>query len=750
MSILPSDAKGSPSSSVDSRSENPNFDNGVLQAPEFICLPGRGGGDLGAQRSEPVGTSGGLSLVSSDWLKLSCSFSSNRSAVTNGRGPTVKKNFGQNQHVPSGFQTSEQGGLPFQPRSEQLSGKQIAACSSQINSVHQSARKSQMMNGNHLLNFHYDPISRPQPKFLPLRRQQKLKPYNKDLFLQANYKFVILDANNHAIESMDPDKMLEWEDVVCVRYSSPIPVQCPICLEPPLCPQITSCGHIFCFPCILHYLLIGGEDHKGDSWRRCPLCFTMVSIKDLYTIYIDYVKKYHVGDHMDFTLLSRAKDSMVPCEKNSNAFNDDNGGSFCDAFSKLTVTTDVELSFREAKLELDDWLAKAEVGQVEDLELLPYVCAALEQLDQRKKLWNEHRVFSSNPKNVAAYHVNTKPCKYTPVKDLPHVTKVKSVHEDRSSQLLYINHESCSSELDGQSMVKGGEEKSLHHLSYRQEQFEMSEKVFSLDEDGKVLQKQPGDGRNTHEKDYYTFYQSADGQLLILHPLNMKCLLHHYGSHDLLPPRIGGEILQLETVTQSEAMRKRYRFLSHFSLTTTFQLCEINMTGILPPDALSPFMDEIKKREYQRKRRAKQEIEEKARDMAAEAAASAYTRPINSFSTTFSEGDFQALGTSTVSSTSPPVGERKLFSDVTRLGFAAACDSPLRMEQSVDVSATALGEASYQSCPRSATTLSFASIMSASVAGKTSDEAEVKMNGLGKRGKKASRVLLSTAGGRRY
>lgn len=123
--------------------------------------------------------------------------------------------------------------------------------------------------------------------------------------------------------------------------------------------------------------------------------------------------------------------------------------------------------------------------------------------------------------------------------------------------------------------------------------------------------------------------------------------------------------------------------------------------------------------------------------MAAEAAASAYTRPINSFRTTFSEGDFQgerpfhisfhvmhfsyrlsalsdgysklysylidaltgsALGTSPVSS-SPPVGERKLFSDVTRLGFAAACDSPsLRTEQSVDVSATALGEASYQSC----------------------------------------------------
>jgi hypothetical protein len=36
--------------------------------------------------------------------------------------------------------------------------------------------------------------------------------------------------------------------------------------------------------------------------------------------------------------------------------------------------------------------------------------------------------------------------------------------------------------------------------------------------------------------------------------------------------RISGRILQLETVTQSEAMRRRYRYLSHFSLTTTFQV----------------------------------------------------------------------------------------------------------------------------------------------------------------------------------
>lgn len=99
--------------------------------------------------------------------------------------------------------------------------------------------------------------------------------------------------------------------------------------------------------------------------------------------------------------------------------------------------------------------------------------------------------------------------------------------------------------------------------------------------------------------------------------------------------RISGKIVQLETITQTEAMRRRYRYLSHFSLTTTFQvpmihctaffivnlfcsfffqiiyilflfqLCEIDMSEMLPPDALSPFMDEIKKRENQRKRLAR-------------------------------------------------------------------------------------------------------------------------------------------------
>lgn len=42
-----------------------------------------------------------------------------------------------------------------------------------------------------------------------------------------------------------------------------------------------------------------------------------------------------------------------------------------------------------------------------------------------------------------------------------------------------------------------------------------------------------------------------------------------------------------------------------FGYSLVFQLCEIDLSELLPPDALSPYMDEIKNREKQRKRLAR-------------------------------------------------------------------------------------------------------------------------------------------------
>ncbi|CAI0457695.1 unnamed protein product, partial [Linum tenue] len=619
-------------------------------------------------------------------------------------------------------------GVPLQSERNNLS------TNSQGGSSHSSGRRTQMMNANHLLNFHYDPITRSQPRMAPPRRHhQKIKPYNKDLFLQANFKFVVLDTGDSSPEALDPDKNLRWEDILCVRYSTSVPLQCPVCLEQPLCPQITSCGHIFCFPCIVRYLLMGEEVFKGDCYKRCPLCFMMVSPKDLYTLSVENVKQYSVGETIEFMLLIRQKDSFTPSQRNKQESdstlrcNDDAS----DPFSKFIFTSDVELSVRKPISELDDWLARADSGLVDDLEKLPYVCAAMEQLEQRKNYWIELRACDSNTTHkqacnqkgsligTSAHHVvSSTRYSSTPVDVIDQANLLDSIKLDSTE-----SHE----EQDVVLSSSYGDKKSL---------------------------REPPNGSRDRDKGSYNFYQAVDGQHFILHPFNMKCLLRHYGSYEMLPDRINGKILQLEPMTQTEAMRRRYRYLSHFSLTTTVQLCEIDMSEILPPDALLPFMDEIKKREQQRKQQADRERKEKIK---AEAAIGAYDIPFvprfesSSYdvSPTFSMDDFEALGNSSSMSSSPPMaGDKLLFSNVTRLGYAAGYGSPgLRIEEARAAQANNhMKEPAHEGGTRSQGTPSFANVISRERTG----EAPKGNEGAGKKGKKANRVLLSTAGGRRY
>lgn len=53
----------------------------------------------------------------------------------------------------------------------------------------------------------------------------------------------------------------------------------------------------------------------------------------------------------------------------------------------------------------------------------------------------------------------------------------------------------------------------------------------------------------------YFMYQAADGQWLFLHPLNLRCLLHAFGSYAACPPTVTGRVLELEDMTQDEGSR---------------------------------------------------------------------------------------------------------------------------------------------------------------------------------------------------
>eukprot|EP00736_Rhodelphis_marinus_P012178 Rmarinus@m.18748 len=116
--------------------------------------------------------------------------------------------------------------------------------------------------------------------------------------------------------------------------------------------------------------------------------------------------------------------------------------------------------------------------------------------------------------------------------------------------------------------------------------------------------------------DFLHFYQPADGQLLFLHPINVRCLTEAYGKDGSEWPQVvDGKIVEVEWVTISPEVRKRYSFLRHLPLSCTIGFVEVNLSHILSPEVLKKFQAVFEERVKVRsqRRRTEKKIEDKNR-----------------------------------------------------------------------------------------------------------------------------------------
>ncbi|TRM66133.1 hypothetical protein BD626DRAFT_486821 [Schizophyllum amplum] len=145
---------------------------------------------------------------------------------------------------------------------------------------------------NHLLNFSLPP-RQSNPAALPRRSRKTAQHgvWNKERFVNAQYRFLMNPTGDYTVHFADPDIFFQWQDIlqVIIPRSSAIAssgdrdeghTSCPICLSTPTAPRMTKCGHVFCYPCILHYL----NTSDTGKWVRCPLCFDTFNERQLKAV----------------------------------------------------------------------------------------------------------------------------------------------------------------------------------------------------------------------------------------------------------------------------------------------------------------------------------------------------------------------------------------------------------------------------------------------------------------------------------
>uniref|UniRef100_A0A8D9AM76 E3 ubiquitin-protein ligase RNF10 n=1 Tax=Cacopsylla melanoneura TaxID=428564 RepID=A0A8D9AM76_9HEMI len=464
--------------------------------------------------------------------------------------------------------------------------------------------------------------------------------YNKEQFLQANCQFVVRAGEDYAVHLGDPDTLVKWEFIQQIRGFGNEDIKCPICLDLPRAPQLTRCGHCFCWPCILHYLALSDK-----SWRKCPICYEAVHLNDLKSFRSVIKHPRAVNEVVTFQLMKRERGSMVVgpvAQWDLHA---------TDMLMNVSETTLDTLYAKLLSATLDDILEMIKVEE-DDLTLLleelrqeqcPTLCfteRALELLQNRRtdilnKMGSKNDLTkmetsppnsssTENDENNQSENTNEK----TPLSAVLPSSGNSGDYQDEAAAVLDRNNE--ESELPESSVRVHLDSESA---SYR------TTSVSSVDSSGtghetldcSVSMSLSGTGHDdtldfsahydsmshpggTQPSRFFYFYQASDGQQLFLHAVNVRMLEMTYGSLELCPPTITGRILEKETGSMTENLRRRLRYLQHLPVTCQFEVAEIDLKPpLISDDTMERYRDQLVSRERRRLKRAREDKRRAAR-----------------------------------------------------------------------------------------------------------------------------------------
>ncbi|SCU97683.1 LAFA_0G12684g1_1 [Lachancea sp. 'fantastica'] len=158
------------------------------------------------------------------------------------------------------------------------------------------------------------------------RRSEEEHVYlHGESFINANFKFLVDDRFTYQEQTLDPNIPIPREKIVRVEVAKD--QSCPICLtEDIVAPRMISCGHLFCYTCMLSFFANDDGDESSNKDRavfmrkkskrkECPLCSTFVREETAVPVKFaeahEPVKLPQAGQVVRFELMCKPHGSML-------------------------------------------------------------------------------------------------------------------------------------------------------------------------------------------------------------------------------------------------------------------------------------------------------------------------------------------------------------------------------------------------------------------------------------------------------
>jgi hypothetical protein len=114
-------------------------------------------------------------------------------------------------------------------------------------------------------------------------KSSSILAYSRHRFVNANCRFVISEYSKTWLS--DADEAVDWSKVLQVVFpTTNEKTWCSICLEDPVAARITQCGHVYCLPCLVHYLSDDGiiEREKVNRAHKKVPSFFLITVSRLH------------------------------------------------------------------------------------------------------------------------------------------------------------------------------------------------------------------------------------------------------------------------------------------------------------------------------------------------------------------------------------------------------------------------------------------------------------------------------------